>query len=887
MTAIFTESEYEIELSAVQGPAGALPPIAASSLLGNTSGSTAVASAVSASSARTLLSINNVDNTSDANKPISTATQIALDAKQDASANLDRLDGTVEQQRAAIGVEEVSVSSFAALLASTDSRIKWTNPAGGEFRLSSDQVTAADNVLRFERDDNTIIERVWDGTNFEAEWVQLNLAVPGTILPTKTGDKLLVALHVMPQGAVLNLASETTYEIDYPLRPVKDVTIDGRHGSVIKRGPQISSLLTANANAGSTSVTVADASQFRVNMRAFVVKTPGVIGGHAMVDGTTTTFGSGGFIITSIVGNVVSFGAAQLQQNCVIGNKLVALEALMITDNADARITVRNVIFDGNKSQHSDVNDWAAGYGCALAWGNIENCRFINMPNENLTISSGSVTNCWAENCNGSFFHASSAVQANARGILIQNCYTKNMNTIDSGHTEGVITFSAQSQNIRVRDCVFDNSAGTKGIGVFGLLDSFAPGDTDANFYAENVVAKNFGQIIQLTQGGGTAVNFDRVVIESCTFEQCGDIEIGTSNTLASGPFIKEVKILNCTLVDGWMWFQSVQDLDLSGTKITSSLTPYVFAGSSSGLSFATLPSTRMGGAALQEGDIAHLQSNSGGNLQGIYVRTAGAWVYNAALSAIHGGCTQLGRVSIYYCGDVRWIGGGIVGHPGSKAGTGLGRVGLQIVPAMVDNDAGTATTTAYGKVTLSDLTIENQLFALMSCTIGNIGASVDDPWNTHPGFDANGWTYTNVRIYAPRDNYWFFPIGIQVPSGCIAQDCLVVLPSTATFDFTCGIQLHGPMDETRSVGGIAKNCTVPFTGGTGQSIRLGRMVSSTALDANCVAVNNIVAKIPAQVGSRQQIISNNTIVSSATLTGLTSQSEIYARPVGYGDSLY
>ena len=42
MTAIFTESEYEIELSAVQGPAGAgLSAIPNNTLLGNTSGSTA------------------------------------------------------------------------------------------------------------------------------------------------------------------------------------------------------------------------------------------------------------------------------------------------------------------------------------------------------------------------------------------------------------------------------------------------------------------------------------------------------------------------------------------------------------------------------------------------------------------------------------------------------------------------------------------------------------------------------------------------------------------------------------------------------------------------------------------------------------------------------
>ena len=76
MTAIFTESEYEIELSAVQGPAGAgLSAIPNNTLLGNTSGSTAT--------------------------PVArTAAQMGL---QPYSANLDRLDGTVEEQRAAIG----------------------------------------------------------------------------------------------------------------------------------------------------------------------------------------------------------------------------------------------------------------------------------------------------------------------------------------------------------------------------------------------------------------------------------------------------------------------------------------------------------------------------------------------------------------------------------------------------------------------------------------------------------------------------------------------------------------------------------------------------------------------------------------------------------------
>lgn len=52
-------------------------------LVGRLSGGGSQIDDLSASDVRTLLSVNNVDNTSDANKPISTATQTALDAKLD------------------------------------------------------------------------------------------------------------------------------------------------------------------------------------------------------------------------------------------------------------------------------------------------------------------------------------------------------------------------------------------------------------------------------------------------------------------------------------------------------------------------------------------------------------------------------------------------------------------------------------------------------------------------------------------------------------------------------------------------------------------------------------------------------------------------------------
>lgn len=72
--------------------------IATATFIGRNTAGTGVPEALSTATARTMLAINNVDNTSDANKPVSTATQTALDLKlntslKGAANGLAELDG--------------------------------------------------------------------------------------------------------------------------------------------------------------------------------------------------------------------------------------------------------------------------------------------------------------------------------------------------------------------------------------------------------------------------------------------------------------------------------------------------------------------------------------------------------------------------------------------------------------------------------------------------------------------------------------------------------------------------------------------------------------------------------------------------------------------------
>ncbi len=96
------ESDYSPAHSVLVQQSGTGSPsalqISNNTLLGRLSGGGSNIAALSASDVRTLLSINNVDNTSDLNKPISTATQTALDGKIDEVTSTDnaivRFNGT-------------------------------------------------------------------------------------------------------------------------------------------------------------------------------------------------------------------------------------------------------------------------------------------------------------------------------------------------------------------------------------------------------------------------------------------------------------------------------------------------------------------------------------------------------------------------------------------------------------------------------------------------------------------------------------------------------------------------------------------------------------------------------------------------------------------------
>ena len=496
------------------------------------------------------------------------------------------------------------------------------------------------------------------------------------------------------------------------------------------------------------------------------------------------------------------------------------------------------------------------------------------MPNENLTIGAGVVRECYGENLNGSFFHSSiSGNGSEARGLLIQNCQTVNTNTKDSGHSEGVITFSANSRNMRVKDCVFDNSAGMKGLGVFGTLDASGVDDKDDNFLAENVVAKNFSAIT--LSSVSTGVNMERLSFSKCKFENCGMMQISAAD-VTNGPYIGELNVRDCEFVNCWVDLRGIRYVNWQNNVYRWELHNGPFCGVSG--TFAGLPTTRLDGSPVQNGDACSLVFNDGSNTKGIYIRTGGVWVRNAVASANLPPTSVGCALYLVDCGNVN-ISGGYMAGPGFKPNDTFNVGILPLVQTFRRTESGTSTV-AYMDVHVSNIDITGFQ--------AGIATRLDAWWAVPVPFDTASWTFDDVRVYTFRDNLYAAVLGIEVPAGAVATNCKVYVSDRATGSATIGIKLSGPIDATKTIGGAAIGCYVPYMptiGGIayGSAIRHG-ITSSHATNKNCVSVGNIIANAVAMAGTHDSVQANNTVIS---LTGMTSPTIPPWRPIGANESLY
>lgn len=252
------------------------------------------------------------------------------------------------------------------------------------------------------------------------------------------------------QGTVIDLAGDT-YILDKPLN-ISSHNVTIKNGG-LKRATTPYTFLSEPIDSGQTFIIVQKATQFGIGQWIKPLT------GHAFNqnDRDNTVHN-----IKQISGDTMFFDE-HWKRDMPMGVKIIRHGHIVRIDLDDARdIRFENIIFDGNVQGNAHTHDWRINPTINMR-GDIviENCTFINTPSENIFQCGGVVRNCEYYNLYGSFIHWSCRNGHQLSSLVEGNQGSKsNIATDDiSGHSEGVLTFSANSYNITVRNNHFSDGA--------------------------------------------------------------------------------------------------------------------------------------------------------------------------------------------------------------------------------------------------------------------------------------------------------------------------------------------------------------------------------------------------------------------------------------------
>lgn len=139
-------------------------------------------------------------------------------------------------------------------------------------------------------------------------------------------------------------------------------------------------------------------------------------------------------------------------------------------------IFIKNLIFDGNR-QHYNLNyDWRINTTIDLPTTThtiIEQCRFYNIPTENIFLCGAIVKDCSGMDLNGSIIHFSCGMLDKPTEV-IYNDFSSTNEVGDSlmNHSEAGLTFSSKVQHLRMAYNTFTQLE-EYGVGIFGNDDVF------------------------------------------------------------------------------------------------------------------------------------------------------------------------------------------------------------------------------------------------------------------------------------------------------------------------------------------------------------------------------------------------------------------------------
>ena len=246
-----------------------------------------------------------------------------------------------------------------------------------------------------------------------------------------------------PENSTFIFKRNTTYELNNSLVPKTGDKFIG-NGAIIKRANESKTTLSASLLSTNSSFTVTSVpADWKINdyIHIFIgtsYNQSSQIVRIQNISGTTIT------LATQILGYVGSESTTITYPNGSGVRKVFNIFDGVQYPEAKPFV-VDGVEFDGNKANNASNYYWALngminvfGYG-----GQVSNCIFKNVPNENITTSGTKIINNYAENLNGSFVHFSSppiSLGENIQGTIVANNLALNTNLINPSSTNHSIS---------------------------------------------------------------------------------------------------------------------------------------------------------------------------------------------------------------------------------------------------------------------------------------------------------------------------------------------------------------------------------------------------------------------------------------------------------------
>lgn len=241
-------------------------------------------------------------------------------------------------------------------------------------------------------------------------------------------------------------------------------------------------ILTDTAHLGDGKIHVEDNLGFRTFQKINIAQGQGYdsIAGHASYTASVSQ---------SLGGDSTIFLSGLSIQRKMLPGDSVSLFFPMVKDVSLGTDSMHfiNLIFDGNRSQYTLNYDWRTNATIRLPTSigsSIENCRFYNIPNENIFVCGIDVKNCSGAGFNGSAVHFSCNSSGSPTAILY-NQFDR-LNEVGDAvmqHSEAGFTFSAKVRDFHMSYNTITNMH-EDGVGVFANDDS-------SNVITDNLLETN------------------------------------------------------------------------------------------------------------------------------------------------------------------------------------------------------------------------------------------------------------------------------------------------------------------------------------------------------------------------------------------------------------